>query len=106
MDYIIINLVLSNGVNYWIRATALKRTFDSYEIAFEMAYDVIYSKEYINQVSEGIKVDLTKGEDQNYLFYKVDRKEVDAVTPYNREIWNKLKEDNSFKDYELKREEF
>ena len=98
--WILINLVASNGANYWIRATALKRIFDSYEIALQRADDVIYSKEYIDQVSEGIRVDITKGKDQNYLFYKVDRKEVDAVTPYDQEIWDSLKSDNSYINYD------
>ena len=98
-NYMIINLCV-DGYNYWIKASAFIRIFNSYDIIFESAEDLIYSKAFADAGYKGLDVEVTvAGKDgivKNALSHKTDIKNLEAVMPYSSELWDNMKEKDSY----------
>ena len=98
-NYMIINLCV-DGYNYWIKAIALSKEGRCYDIIFESPEDLLYSKQYADDNLRELTIEITiAGKDgvvMNALKYCADRDELQAVVPYTSELWDNMKEKDSY----------
>ena len=97
--YMIINLC-EDGYNYWIKAIGFIKQGRCYDIIFESPEDLLYSKQYADDNKDELKIVITiAGKDgvvMNALKYYADRDEIQAVVPYTSELWNSMKEKDTY----------
>tara|TARA_R110002096_G_scaffold391112_3_gene585973 strand:+ start:515 stop:811 length:297 start_codon:yes stop_codon:yes gene_type:complete len=95
----IINLCV-DGYNYWIKATGFIKQGRFYDIIFGSPEDLLYSKQYADDNKDELKIEITiAGKDgvvMNALKYYADRDEIQAVVPYTPELWDNMKEKDTY----------
>ena len=84
--YMIINLC-EDGYNYWIKAIGFIKQGRCYDIIFESAKDVLYSKTF-QEEGKPIEVNVDK---QGHLMLRIDYRELNSVQAFDDTKWNLIK---------------